>query len=69
MAFDQDTNKLIFGATANADVRDLVNWANGAGYEDLIKFDGGASAEFNIGGQAVVAGTSRDVPVWLGIGC
>ena len=69
VAFDQDTNRLIFGATANADVRDLVNWANGAGYEDLIKFDGGASAEFNIGGQAVVAGTSRDVPVWLGIGC
>ncbi len=69
VAFDQDTNKLIFGATANADVRDLVNWATGAGYEDLIKFDGGASAEFNIGEQAVVAGTSRDIPVWLGIGC
>ena len=69
VAFDQDSGKLIFGATANADVRDLVNWAQGAGYEDLIKFDGGASAEFNIGRQAVVAGTSRDVPVWLGIGC
>lgn len=69
VAFDQDTKKLIFGATANADVRDLVNWATGAGYEDLIKFDGGASAEFNVGGQATVAGTSRDIPVWLGVGC
>ncbi len=69
VAFDQNTNRLIFGATSNADVRDLVNWAQGAGYEDLIKFDGGASAEFNIAGQAVVAGTSRDIPVWLGIGC
>ena len=69
VAFDQNTNRLIFGATDNADVRDLVNWASGAGYEDLIKFDGGGSAEFNIGGQAVVSGTSRDIPVWLGIGC
>ncbi len=69
VAFDKNTNRLIFGATSNADVRDLVNWAQGAGYEDLIKFDGGASAEFNVAGQAVVAGTSRDIPVWLGIGC
>ncbi len=69
VAFNQETGRLIFGATSNADVRDLVYWAERAGYEDLIKFDGGASAEFNIGKQAVVAGTSRDVPVWLGIGC
>ena len=69
VAIDQDTKRLVFGGTSNLDVRDLVNWANGAGYEDLIKFDGGGSAEFNIGGSAVVAGTSRDIPVWLGIGC
>jgi hypothetical protein len=69
VAIDQDTSRIVFGGTSNLDVRDLVNWANGAGYEDLIKFDGGGSAEFNIGGSAVVAGTSRDVPVWLGIGC
>jgi hypothetical protein len=69
VAIDQDSRRLVFGGTSNLDVRDLVNWANGAGYEDLIKFDGGGSAEFNIGGSAVVAGTSRDVPVWLGIGC
>jgi hypothetical protein len=69
VAFDQDTGRLVFGATENADVRDLVTWAETAGYEDLIKFDGGGSAEFNVGGQARVAGTPRDVPVWLGIGC
>lgn len=67
--FDQDTKRLLFGATANLDTLDLLNWAQANGYEDLIKFDGGASAEYNIGGQAVVAGTSRDIPVWLGIGC
>ncbi|MEM7275186.1 MAG: DUF4214 domain-containing protein [Actinomycetota bacterium] len=69
VAMDQDTKKLIFGATANLDTSNLIHWATTNGYEDLIKFDGGASAEYNIGGQAVVAGTSRDIPVWLGIGC
>lgn len=69
VAYDQDSNRLVFGATASRQVRDLVSWATGAGYEDLIKFDGGGSAEFNINGQAVVAGTPRDVPLWLGIGC
>jgi hypothetical protein len=69
VAVDQDTKRLVFGATANANTWALVNWAQAHGYEDLIKFDGGASAEFNIGGQAVVAGTSRDIPVWLGVGC
>ncbi len=67
--FDQNSKRLLFGATANLDTLDLLNWAQSNGYEDLIKFDGGASAEYNIGGQAVVAGTSRDIPVWLGIGC
>ncbi len=69
VAVDQNTGRLVFGATANLRVPDLVNWAVNNGYEDLIKFDGGASAEFNVAGQAKVAGTSRDVPVWLGIGC
>jgi hypothetical protein len=59
----------VFGGTANLDVTDLVFWAESNGYEELIKFDGGASAEFNIGGAAAVAGTGRDIPVWLGIGC
>ena len=69
LAFDQDTGRLIFGATADVDTRDLVVWAENNGYEDLVKFDGGGSAEFNVAGRAVVAGTSRDAPVWLGIGC
>jgi hypothetical protein len=69
VAIDQDTARLVFGGTANLDVEDLVAWAGGNGYEDLIKFDGGGSAEFNIGGTAVVAGTPRDIPVWFGIGC
>ena len=69
VAIDHDTGRLVFGATSTLIVRDLLDWANGAGYEDLVKFDGGASTEFNIGGAPVVAGTSRDIPVWLGIGC
>lgn len=69
VAIDQDTNRLIFGATANATSLALVQWAGGNGYEDLIKFDGGASAEYNVARQAVIAGTSRDIPVWLGVGC
>jgi len=47
----------------------LVAWAQANGYQDLIKFDGGSSVELNIDGEARVAGTSRDVPLWLGIGC
>lgn len=67
--FDQDSDRLLFGATSSLDVLDLVNWAPVNGYEDLIIFDGGGSTEFNVGGQSVVAGTPRDIPVWLGIGC
>jgi hypothetical protein len=69
VAVDQDSKRLVFGGTSSRNVGHLVRWAEGNGYEDLIKFDGGASAELNIGGRAVVAGTSRDIPVWLGIGC
>ncbi len=69
VAVDLDSGRLVLGATATLDTRDLVAWAQAAGYEDLIKFDGGASTEFNVDGRAVVAGTGRDIPVWLGIGC
>ena len=69
VAFNQDTGRLIFAATQSLDTWDLVNWARNNGYEDLIKFDGGGSMEFNIGRKPVVGGTSRDIPVWLGIGC
>ena len=69
VAVDKNSKRLVFGATSNVDARDLLNWATANGYEELIKFDGGASTEYNVGGQTVVAGTSRDIPVWLGIGC
>ncbi len=69
VAVDKDHDRLVFGATSSVDARDLLNWASANGYEELIKFDGGASTEFNIARQAVVAGTSRDIPVWLGVGC
>ncbi len=69
VAVDQDSGRLVFGATNSATVPSLVDWAVANGYEDLIKFDGGGSVEFNVGGQATVQGTSRDIPVWLGLGC
>ncbi len=69
VAVDQNTGRLVFGATNSATVPSLVDWAVANGYEDLIKFDGGGSVEFNVGGQAKVRGTSRDIPVWLGLGC
>jgi hypothetical protein len=69
VAADKDSARLLFGATTNLDTRDLVRWAENNGWEDLVKFDGGASTELNVGGRAVVAGTRRDLPVWLGIGC
>ena len=69
VAFNQDTGRLIFAATQSLDTWDLVVWAENNGYEDLIKFDGGASMELNVGRKPVVGGTSRDIPVWLGIGC
>jgi hypothetical protein len=69
IAVDQDHKKLYLGATSTVDTLALVQWAQANGFEDLVKFDGGASTELNVGGQAVVAGTSRDVPVWLGVGC
>ena len=69
LAFDAQTRRLFFGATSTVDTRDLVRWAERQGYDDLVKFDGGASTELNVGGRAVVAGTTRRVPVWFGVGC
>ena len=69
LAFDAQTRTVLFGATSTLDTRDLVRWAEARGYEELVKFDGGASTEFNVGGHAVVAGTSRRIPLWFGVGC
>lgn len=69
VAFDKDTGYMAFGSTTGMTSAGLINWANENGYEDLIKFDGGGSVEFNVNGQTRVAGTGRNVPVWLGIGC
>lgn len=69
VAFDEDTGRLLFGATTDLDTRDLVVWAERNGWDDLIKFDGGGSTEMNVARRPVVAGTTRDLPVWLGIGC
>ena len=69
VAFDKTAGRLAFGSTTGMTSAGLINWANANGYEDLIKFDGGGSVEFNVNRQTRVAGTPRDVPVWLGIGC
>lgn len=69
VAFDKDNGTLVFGATTAMTSAGLIAWAQAGGYDDLVKFDGGGSAELNINAQTRVAGTSRDVPVWLGIGC
>jgi len=69
VAFDKHWNTLVFGTTTGMTSAGLIAWAQAQGYEDLVKFDGGGSAELNINGQRRVAGTTRDVPVWIGIGC
>ncbi len=69
VAYDKDAGVLAFGSTTGMTSAAMINWATSNGYEDLIKFDGGASVEFNVGRQTRVAGTYRNVPLWLGIGC
>ncbi len=69
LAMDKDTGMLTFGSTTGMDSFELLAWAQAAGYDDLIKFDGGGSVEMNVNGTVRVAGTPRDVPVWLGVGC
>ncbi|MDH3679736.1 MAG: DUF4214 domain-containing protein [Acidimicrobiia bacterium] len=69
VAFEKATGILVFGSTTAMTSADLIAWAQAGGYDDLIKFDGGGSVELNIEAQARIAGTPRDVPLWLGIGC
>ncbi|MFV0260770.1 MAG: DUF4214 domain-containing protein [Acidimicrobiales bacterium] len=69
VAFDKTTNLLAFGTTTGLTSGGLIWWAQQNGYEDLIKFDGGGSAELNVDGALRVAGTGRAIPLWLGVGC
>ena len=58
-----------FGSTTSMTAPQMRDWLLGQGYTDIVKMDGGASVEFNEGGRATVAGTNRNIPVWLGVGC
>ncbi len=58
-----------FGSTTSMTAPQMRDWLLGQGYTDIVKMDGGASVEFNEGGRVTVAGTSRNIPVWLGVGC
>ncbi len=69
VAFEKDSGTLMFGSTTGMTAFQIADFVQGEGYDDLIKFDGGGSVEFNVAGVAQVAGTPRDVPLWLGIGC
>ncbi|MEZ5379283.1 MAG: DUF4214 domain-containing protein [Acidimicrobiales bacterium] len=58
-----------FGSTTSMTAPQMRDWLLDQGYTDIVKMDGGASVEFNEGGRVTVAGTSRAIPVWLGVGC
>ncbi len=58
-----------FGSTTSMTAPQLTEWLAAQGYTDIVKMDGGGSVEFNQGGQTIVAGTGRPIPVWLGVGC
>ncbi len=58
-----------FGSTTAMTAPQMRDWLLDQGYTDIVKMDGGASVEFNEGGRTTVAGTSRNIPVWLGVGC
>ncbi len=59
---------LSFGATNSLTARALADLLVAQGNVDVMMLDGGGSTELNIGGQPVVAGTSRK-PIWFGMGC
>lgn len=58
-----------FGSTTGMSAPQLMDWLIGQGYTDMVKLDGGGSVEYNEYGRTLVAGTSRAIPVWLGVGC
>ena len=69
MMMNPDTGVMMLGSTTGMTSWDLIAYAQASGFSELVKFDGGGSVEFNVGGQVVVAGTPRAIPVWLGVGC
>jgi hypothetical protein len=60
---------VMIGSTTTMTAHQLVQWLSGQGYTDIMKMDGGSSVEFNESLDATVAGTTRPLPVWLGVGC
>lgn len=60
---------VMIGSTTTMTAHQLVQWLDGQGYTDIMKMDGGSSVEFNESLDATVAGTTRPLPVWLGVGC
>ncbi len=60
---------VMIGGTTSMTAQQLINWLTAQGYTDIMKMDGGGSAEFNENLKATAAGTSRPLPVWLGVGC
>ncbi len=60
---------LTFGATLDMTALELVQYLQGDGYTDVMKFDGGGSVEMNENGAVTVGGTDRPITVWLGLGC
>ncbi len=68
-AFDSSGGTFIFGSTTAMTAQQLVDWLRARGYHDIMKMDGGGSVEFNESGRSTVAGTTRPLPVWLGVGC
>jgi hypothetical protein len=60
---------VMLGSTSTMTANQLVQWLVSRGYTDIMKMDGGSSAEFNEGLVATAGGTDRPLPVWLGVGC
>ncbi|NNE95039.1 MAG: DUF4214 domain-containing protein [Acidimicrobiales bacterium] len=60
---------VMLGSTTSMTAHEMVQWLDAQGYKDIMKMDGGGSVEFNEAGTATVAGTTRPLPVWLGVGC
>ena len=69
VAINSSTGMVMLGAVDDATVPELVEILVAKGYTNIMKMDGGGSVEFNVDGSPVVGGTSRPLPIWLGVGC